>query len=658
MAKPHSAALALGVSAALLAAPATAATLQHSEPLRGYRALAQAGARKPTSGEPATLSFNAFNRDFVVELEPNARLAQMQASLRLGPDTGAYRGSIAGRPGSWARLVLTPEGPTGLLYDGETLYGVEVPSDSVGASTGPTMFRLADVYFAPGELACERGAVAYDGAQAVAVIGAELATLTATGATLNLDLGAVADFEFYQAFGASAETALLARFNNVDGIFSEQVGVQISVAEIAVFTQSDDPFTASAASTLLDELAQYRGANAAQDAQGLTHLFTGRDLDGSTAGIAFLGSVCARRPPGGSRSYGVGLSEGRRGATIDSLVAAHEIGHNFGAPHDAEAGSDCASTPATFLMAPSMNGSTQFSTCSVAEMQPEISSAGCLTPIGGANVSIAMPPRADALVGVAFTHTATIANLGASAASDVTFAATAGQGLELVGVDAGAAVCTLVPPAVTCTLGTLPAGAARNVALTLQPRQVGALDLAASVAANEDSRASDNAAASTIDAAPVVDLVVTGTPSDVDVNRQTTIAATLANEADFTATAVTVTAGVSAGLRPDQALLDGQPCAIAGQTVTCPTRSLAPRSAVTLAMTATGLAAGGERLTVSASASEADGAPGDNQASLQVNVRALATSAGGSGGGGGSSWWTLGALLAAVARRRAGARRT
>ena len=175
-----------------------------------------------------------------------------------------------------------------------------------------------------------------------------------------------------QAFGANAETALLTRLNNVDGIFSEQLGVQITVAEVDVFTSSTDPFTSTAASTLLDELARYRADTAHQEAQGLTHLFTGRDLDGSTVGVAFFGAVCATRSRFSSRSFGAGLSQARAGnAVIDSLVAAHEIGHTFGAPHDGDANGACASTPTTFLMAPNINGSSRFSACSLGEMEAE-----------------------------------------------------------------------------------------------------------------------------------------------------------------------------------------------------------------------------------------------------------------------------------------------
>ena len=356
----------------LLVGAAEAATVQHAEPLRGFRVGARAGGAdaKPAGAAPATVTFNAFSRDFALELEPNGRLAAMHTPL--GAAT-AYRGTVAGRAGSWVRLVLTAAGPSGLVFDGETLFGIETAGDRASgpAINEPAMFRLDDVYFAPGELGCEIGVAALDGQQALKAMAQEFTALAAAGATLNLDLGAVADFEFAQRFGADAESALLTRFNNVDGIFSEQLGVQITVGAVRVFTGSNDPFTSTAANELLDELARYRGATPAQEAQGLTHLFTGRNLDGTTAGIAFFGSLCATRRFG-ARSFGAGLSEARRGAVTDSLIAAHEIGHNFGAPHDGDANAACAATPSTFLMAPTINFSDQFSACSLDEMRAEI----------------------------------------------------------------------------------------------------------------------------------------------------------------------------------------------------------------------------------------------------------------------------------------------
>ncbi|RPI63332.1 MAG: hypothetical protein EHM50_02475, partial [Lysobacterales bacterium] len=105
-------ALALGP---VLYGTAEAATVLHYEPLRDTRVGLGLTAAKPaataTTTEAITLHFNAFSRDFALELEPNGRLADLQQRLRLDAGTGAYRGKVVGRPGSWARVVLTPAGP-------------------------------------------------------------------------------------------------------------------------------------------------------------------------------------------------------------------------------------------------------------------------------------------------------------------------------------------------------------------------------------------------------------------------------------------------------------------------------------------------------------------------------------------------------------------
>ena len=194
----------------------------------------------------------------------------------------------------------------------------------------------------------------------------------ADGAIDELSLGVIGDFEFTNAKGgdAAAAAAITTRLNNVDGIFSSQLGIQITVNTIETFSSAAaDPFTDQTdASLLLDEVSDYRSATPAQNSNGLTHLYTGKDLDGTTVGIAYTGALC-------SNFFGTGLSEGNASATFDSLVAAHEIGHNFGAPHDGEAGSACEAEVGDWLMSPRLNGSDTFSQCSIDEMSDDIARA-------------------------------------------------------------------------------------------------------------------------------------------------------------------------------------------------------------------------------------------------------------------------------------------
>ena len=52
------------------------------------------------------------------------------------------------------------------------------------------------------------------------------------------EIGAVGDAEFARIHGTNSQQAVLERLNNVDGIFSSEVGVQINVPLVQIFTDS------------------------------------------------------------------------------------------------------------------------------------------------------------------------------------------------------------------------------------------------------------------------------------------------------------------------------------------------------------------------------------------------------------------------------------
>jgi hypothetical protein len=298
-------------------------------------------------------------------------------------------------------------------------------------------------------------------------------------------------------------------------------------------------------------------------------------------------------------------------------------------------------------MAPNVNGNEQFSPCSIAEMQDEIASASCLTPLGPADVAVtlAQPPQ-PAHAGVTFSQVATIRNLGADPTTNVVFNATTATGLDVLSANSGATSCSTTATSASCALGTVGGGGSRGVTLTLRAPAPGSYNLAANVTADSDATSGNNSAAVTVQAVPAVDLVLTGGSSSgsVTVDQQTTINTTLSNASDFDATSVGVTATLSAGLRPDQAALGGTACTIAAQTITCSPRTLAARGSVAFAMTATGTVVGSQLVTANATASEVESVPADNQLNLAITVTAVGAED--DGGGGALSWWVVGLLLA------------
>jgi Reprolysin (M12B) family zinc metalloprotease len=260
--------------------------------------------------------------------------------------------------------------------------------------------------------------------------------------------------------------ALLNRLNVVDGIFSEQVGVAITATELKVFDDPADPFTTSDAGTLLDLVGRYRKVTPAIAATGLAHLVTGRNLtardpqnsvDDSIVAIADLFGVC-------EAEIGVSVSE-RLDPFISALVAAHEFGHNLGAPHDDEAGSPCQSAPSGFLMEATLIGSSRFTQCSLDQMAPIVAASSCIRPRQYVDVAVELAAtRFQGHARVPMPLVFHVVNRGSRTAdhAEITVTTPASAiALEPVNVKGGS--CTSGSGSITCQMDAIPAGARRRM---------------------------------------------------------------------------------------------------------------------------------------------------------------------------------------------------
>ncbi|HEY8506911.1 MAG TPA: M12 family metallo-peptidase, partial [Steroidobacteraceae bacterium] len=414
----------------------------------------------------------------------------------------------------------------GMFFDGNEIYGIEPAKDVAEAAVqplaasgnAPVVFRLADVLvpsageFCATEMTAEAGEAptALDLYESVA---AEFSSIQLHDhPSRRIRVAIVADTEFAHAFesrGISAEEAIVARMNIVDGIFSRQLGVKVELAHTTVFRDGPDPFTQSKAVDLLDELRRYRRNSPTQRSMGLTHLMTGRDLNGETVGIAYMGSVC-------DTSNAASLSEGTRSTTAAALIVAHEMGHNFNAPHDGESGA-CAAVPHSFIMAPRLNGSEQFSACSITQMQPTIARASCLTnfmpPDAGLELTTHSMQRE---VDSPFTVSFAVRAMGEEPSAAVTTTVTLPTGLELRAATISGGACTSGAGTVVCEAGTLRPGEARAIDLDLSGSVTGSYAISVSVSSSNDSAPGNNSGAVTVAlVAPGTPAPLTETPSNV-----------------------------------------------------------------------------------------------------------------------------------------------
>ena len=644
----------LTVSASASAAQAGRMAVAHFEPLQRL-SIAEDGsavAQKAGSNESATLSFDALGKTFDLRLEPNRALLGAAVREAIPNNVAVYRGSLEGKPNSWARIVVYEGAPSGLVWDGEEMYAIESPHDSSLPISAPVVYRLADTYIEPGSISCGSAAVSGNGAATLQKLVGELsgAIAQAPGAVEELNLGAAGDFEFTSARGgdSAAASAITTRLNNVDGIFSQQLGVQINVQEIETFSSAADPFSDTGdAGTLLVEVATYREATPTQSSQGLTHLWTGRDLDTTTVGIAYSSALCHPR-------FGAGLSEGNGNATFDSLIAAHEIGHNFGAPHDGETGSPCEAETGDFLMTPSLNGSNQFSSCSIAEMQDDIAGASCITPIPAVDMAVSLNGQASTLLlGADTVLEYDLPNNGTLQATNVTAEFTLPSTLTFESVTTTTGSCTNGAGTISCDLGTVAGSSDQTVTITATPSSLGVGTLTASVTADVDDRLNNNQEMLQVTVDPAVDLVVSlPGQATIDLDQSTTVNASLENRSVLDATGVTLTITLNNGLRVDSATWALGSCAISGQRVDCQASGLAAQSTTAINLGVTGVTAGSRSYTVQANSNEADARSADNTASSSIRIRDPKDDSGG-GAAGPLFLWLLGisALLARRSRR-------
>lgn len=491
---------------ALASAPARAhgddTRLLHAEPLVAEWEPVAGASAAGGAAHRGTLRFGAFGRRFALRLAPAGGIPD-------GPGFQVLAGDVAGEAGSWARVTRRGGDLVGLVFAGGEYFGIEpahalariLDASAADPGDGNAIYRLSDLLLDPDALACGAGEDGPTPAHsALAALTAELGRMDATGAlgpARRVALAPVADYEFAQRYGAGAESEVLARLNIVDGIFNAQVGIDIAAGPPEVFRSEAPPypFAEDGSSGLLGKISDYRLEN--HPAYGISHLFTGKTLGGGLVGIAWRGAVCFAR-----ESAGLSTSAGLT-ATTSALVAAHEIGHNFGAPHDAEEDSACESTPATFLMAARTNGSSTFSQCSLGQMAPVTESAavtfpGCLVELAGYDVAVSAPAEVRIGAGESTEVVLAVENRGTADASAVRLEVRAPAGLAISAVESAGGFCDSTAGEAVCDLPLLTVGGRWDVAVTVAAAAGGRYSLAASVSATTDLDAANDAATASI----------------------------------------------------------------------------------------------------------------------------------------------------------------
>ena len=605
----------------------------------------------------ARLQFDAYGRHFDLALDRNDALmstASGVAASKLRSDSlQLYRGGLEGNARSWARLARKGAQLHGMIWDGAELYVIEPAAQIRDALVAPTtadaattvIFRLADVVIDPATTSCATTASndAASGSKALEDLVRELkgstSVMQAAGASRRLTISVLGDAQFLQRYTnvQSAQDAILIRLNNVDGIYSSQLGVQIQVDSLSVNDADSDPLSdATSASSLLAELGRLRKRSPSLNSRGLTHLFTGRDLDGSTIGMAYVGSLC-------QAEHGVALTESQS-PWRDSLVAAHEIGHNFGADHDGDAEGSCTAAPTGFLMAPAVSGNDAFSQCSIDRIRPRILTARCITGLPPANVAVARDlGTVRHAVSTAFEWSLNITNAGGLSATDVRAELLVPPVMRIEDAYVGGGTCTSGAGVIQCQLGDLPGSASRSIHLVLRSDVVGSNSISARISSVSDSASIDNRGEGAIVIEPEADLAVAlHGPASAVAAQSFTLNYSVTNYAPISATEITLVITLPPDVIPTAATLANGSCTAQDGAIRCTLSSLPAGASAAGTVSVSTSVPGSVALQASVSGSYVDPNSRNDAADLSVSVEAVPQAAtkpstGGNGGGGSTS---------------------
>ncbi|MBB6096240.1 hypothetical protein HNQ60_005162 [Povalibacter uvarum] len=463
------------------------------------------------------VSIAAYGRQFDLQLESNDALVRTAPTVLAGKSL--FRGTIAGMPGSWIRMTASDGEVHGAIWDG-TDYYIVAPASQVqphmdsapGLRPDATMiYRLSDTVGGVSGGSCtvvegatERGAALTQYLSMVRELKSA-ASAAAAGIPLQIEVALLGDKEFAAAY-PDAQAAMLARINIVDGIFTQQVGVSIIPTDFVVSDGADSPLIATAAPTLLEQVSTLRRSTDAVRARGLAHLLTGKGLDGSTVGIAYIDALC-------SEQYGVSLSEAWSDAGLAALIIAHELGHNFGAPHDGEAGSACSDTPDSYLMAPALNFSSTFSSCSRQQMATKIAAASCIVPLRIADAAVDVS-NVQGYVGEIFELPVNVRSVGELTARNMSVTVDLPSfAIDSAQMEGGS--CSISGIGVTCQLSELAPGEARRMTVRASSAFIRNYPVNVRLQSATDRNAVNNNAEVRIAIGTAADIRITSAPASI-----------------------------------------------------------------------------------------------------------------------------------------------
>lgn len=300
-------------------------------------------------------------------LQAHTQLAASAVSAlpELGtPAFRVYRGIVEGEPDSWVRMsqihgawLGAVRTRRGLWFFDPSRFHPALAASAGADRNGTLVFNLSDIAglnaFDSGSLLSPPGALSGDVPLPPA---ARASALAITGSAFHLGVSLVLDTEFQAQYGAQSADVAVGILNIADGFYTAQVDTDLYLHKLRLLA-SNGTMTSTDPTALLQAFTAYVQSSGLPFS-GVAHLLSGKDFDGNTAGLAWVGALC-------NNPYGSGIDQATFSAAASGAFLAHEMGHNYGADHDGD-GNACPSSG--YIMASIINlgnPADEFSTCSL-----------------------------------------------------------------------------------------------------------------------------------------------------------------------------------------------------------------------------------------------------------------------------------------------------
>lgn len=302
--------------------------------------------------------------------------AQLEPNQRLGATEGEhYEGHFPEDPDSWVRISQLDNGWEGMAYAFGRMH-------TIGGNEKPATFSFSHIEEPPQcgmdhlhgqSMITPDSLVGPAMAQAVSASYDTLCNDKVDGACLMLELELAFDKQFQDRFEKPKEQAG-AIMNMVEGFYKDQFGIIFDTLSLTFLNSAQDGLfsTTTEAGDLLSDVRDKRAAGSIdflQSNRSIFHLISGRDFNGGTAGVAYVGTLC------GGNGFASGVINALNNNVVTALIVAHEIGHNLGARHDGQVNTEGAACQSgQFIMGPSVSSNvSSFSSCSYNSITNEIS---------------------------------------------------------------------------------------------------------------------------------------------------------------------------------------------------------------------------------------------------------------------------------------------